>query len=294
MDGVDIKESHTLSSADPAAEVSAEAATTPALKMWSSIKESHSRLWEPRFTGRRTCYFDGCANMNRSQPGRRRRKRSIWKQEEGVGGGYRTGDTKDPHWSRRRFNRPVVSITLMRSYLPRKSLLSGFRSRRIVVCKEENVGTRATRCSSRVFGLVEARRLTNTWFSRLEVACFREKFGRSNSRHGEGLPWDAQDGIVRGRSRKEPAPPPPVLVGENTQKHNPDLPDSRPRRQTVWRVPKTCPRPACLPTRKGSRLENRLRPQCTDNMSEVFYCTQDRADAHMRCQFWGRETGWIQ
>ena len=36
--------------------------------------------------------------------------------------------------------------------------------------------TRATRCSSRVFGLVEAIRLTNTLFSRLEVACFRERF----------------------------------------------------------------------------------------------------------------------
>ena len=34
-----------------------------------------------------------------------------------------------------------------------------------------------------------------------------------------------QDGIVRGRPRKEPAPPPPVLVGVNTQSHNPDLPD---------------------------------------------------------------------
>ena len=31
-----------------------------------------------------------------------------------------------------------------------------------------------------------------------------------------GSPWDAQDGIARGRPRKEPAPPPPVLVGENT------------------------------------------------------------------------------
>ena len=41
----------------------------------------------------------------------------------------------------------------------------------------------------------------------------------------KGLPWDAQDGIVRCRPRKEPAPPPPVLNGENTQKHNPDLPD---------------------------------------------------------------------
>ena len=41
----------------------------------------------------------------------------------------------------------------------------------------------------------------------------------------KGLPWDAQDGLVRGRPTKEPAPPPPVLIGENTQKHNPDLPD---------------------------------------------------------------------
>ena len=41
----------------------------------------------------------------------------------------------------------------------------------------------------------------------------------------KGLPWDAQDGIVRGRSRKEPAPPsPPTLVGENIHSHNPDLP----------------------------------------------------------------------
>ena len=39
------------------------------------------------------------------------------------------------------------------------------------------------------------------------------------------LPWDAQDGIVRGQPRKEPAPPPPILVGENTQSDNPDLPD---------------------------------------------------------------------
>ena len=56
----------------------------------------------------------------------------------------------------------------------------------------------------------------------------------------KGLPWDAHDGIVRGRSRKEPAPPPPVLVGGSTQSHNPDLPDKSerthsgtPRRQTT-------------------------------------------------------------
>ena len=41
----------------------------------------------------------------------------------------------------------------------------------------------------------------------------------------KGPPWDAQDGIVRGRPRKESAPPPPVLVGENTQSDNPDMPD---------------------------------------------------------------------
>ena len=40
----------------------------------------------------------------------------------------------------------------------------------------------------------------------------------------KGLPWDAQDSIVRCRPRKEPAPPPPIVVGGNTQSHNPDLP----------------------------------------------------------------------
>ena len=82
MDGVDVKESHA-SSADPAAEISAEVATTsaPVLKTWSSIIELHSGYvsWELRFTGRRTCSSDGCSNMNRSQPGRRRKK-SLWKR----------------------------------------------------------------------------------------------------------------------------------------------------------------------------------------------------------------------
>ena len=41
----------------------------------------------------------------------------------------------------------------------------------------------------------------------------------------KGLPWDAQDAFVRGRPRKEPAPPPPILVEENSQNDNPDLPD---------------------------------------------------------------------
>ena len=42
----------------------------------------------------------------------------------------------------------------------------------------------------------------------------------------KGLPWDAEDGILRGRPRKESALPPPILVGENSQTHNPDLPDN--------------------------------------------------------------------
>ena len=48
MDGVDIKESHASSSADPAVEPSAEAGTTPApvLKTLSIIKEFLSRLRE--------------------------------------------------------------------------------------------------------------------------------------------------------------------------------------------------------------------------------------------------------
>ena len=82
MDGVDIKDSYASLSADPV-EASAEAGTTPApvLKTLSSIEELHSRLRElgPRFAGRRTCSFDGCANLNRLQP-RKRRKRSIWKR----------------------------------------------------------------------------------------------------------------------------------------------------------------------------------------------------------------------
>ena len=48
VEGVDIKESHASSSADPAVAASAEAGTTPApvSKTWSSIKELHSRLRE--------------------------------------------------------------------------------------------------------------------------------------------------------------------------------------------------------------------------------------------------------
>ena len=45
-------------------------------------------------------------------------------------------------------------------------------------------------------------------------------------------PWDAQDGVVRGRPRKASAPPPPILVGENTQSDNP-IGQTRLRRHTV-------------------------------------------------------------
>ena len=85
-------------------------------------------------------------------------------------------DTNRKATERRRTNRPMVSITLMKSYLSWKSFLSGFRSRHIVVCNEENVGTTATQCSSRVFRLVEVTCRTNTSFSRLKTAYFRERF----------------------------------------------------------------------------------------------------------------------
>ena len=42
----------------------------------------------------------------------------------------------------------------------------------------------------------------------------------------KGLPWDAEDGIHGSRPRKESAPPPPILVGDNTQTHSMDLPDN--------------------------------------------------------------------
>ena len=101
-----------------------------------------------------------------------------------------------------------MSIAIIRSFHSRKSFLSGFRSRRIMVCKEENVGTRATRCS-------------HAWRSRIRLEPSRRHDAGFLDKV-KGLPWDAQDGIVRGRPRKKPAPP--VLVGEDTQSHNPDLP----------------------------------------------------------------------
>ena len=59
-------------------------------------------------------------------------------------------------------------------------VLVRFQSRHVVVCKEEYVGTRASQCSSRVFGWVEAICRTNTSSSLLEAAYFRERFGDWN------------------------------------------------------------------------------------------------------------------
>ena len=102
MDGVDIKESHTLSSVDPAAKVPAEVATTPApsLKTWSSIKELHSRLRElgsPIYGTkdvlfRRLCEYEQIA-------ARKKKEGASGNKEEGLGGGHRAVDTKDPPWS---------------------------------------------------------------------------------------------------------------------------------------------------------------------------------------------------
>ena len=88
-------------------------------------------------------------------------------------------------------------------------------------------------CSLRVFGLVEVICRTNTSSSHLGRVFSRTIRRLEPSRRHDagfldkvkGLPWDAQDGIVRGRPRKESAPPPPILVEENTQSDNPDMPD---------------------------------------------------------------------
>ena len=88
MDDMDVKESHSSSSAGPAVEAravepAAEAGTTPApvLITWSNIKELHS---PSRELGAPIC----------SQEEEGRRVSGI--EEERVGGGNRTGDTKNP------------------------------------------------------------------------------------------------------------------------------------------------------------------------------------------------------
>ena len=80
----------------------------------------------------------------------------------------------------------MVNTTLLRSYVSLKSFLSGFQSQHIVVSKEEHVGTRAMLCSSRVFGSVEVRRLTNILSSHLVAGCFRVHFDDWN-RHDDTM-----------------------------------------------------------------------------------------------------------
>ena len=119
----------------------------------------------------------------------------------------------------------------MRSCRSPRSFLSGLPSRRIGLCKEGKrwhkgdavfikgvwVGRRETADEHIIVtprGRVLSRTIRRLEPSRQHDAAFLGTV--------KGLPWDAH--IVRGRPRKELAPP-PVLIGENTQKHNPDLPD---------------------------------------------------------------------
>ena len=122
----------------------------------------------------------------------------------------------------------------MRWYLLRKSFSSGFPSQHIVLCKEENVGHKGdavffmgvwvgrSETSDEHIVLTPGGRVLSRTIRRLEPS---RRHDAGFLGKVKGLPWDPQVGIVRGRPRKEPAPPPPVLVGENTQKHNLDTPD---------------------------------------------------------------------
>ena len=107
MDGVDIKESHASSSAGPAMGPSAETRTTPApvLKTWSSIKELHSRSRElgvPIY-GTKDVLFRRLCGYEQIAAKKKKEEEISGNEEEGVGGGYRTGDTKDPPWSNSTF-----------------------------------------------------------------------------------------------------------------------------------------------------------------------------------------------
>ena len=107
MEGVDIKESHASSSADPAVEPSAEVGTTaaPELKTWSRIKELHSRLRELRvpISGTKDVLFRWVCEHEQIAARKRKEEEDLKMRKEGVGGGYRTGDTNDPPWSNSTF-----------------------------------------------------------------------------------------------------------------------------------------------------------------------------------------------
>ena len=101
---VDVKESHASSSANPAVESPAEVASTsaPVLKTWSNIKELHSRLRELGATiyGTKDVLFRRLCEYEQVTAREEEGGRGVsGNQEEGVGGGCRTGDTKDPPWS---------------------------------------------------------------------------------------------------------------------------------------------------------------------------------------------------
>ena len=75
----------------------------------------------------------------------------------------------------------------MKSYLSRKSFLSGFPSQHIVVYKEEKRWHKSDAVFIKgVCGLVEVRHRTNTLSSHLEVACFRVQFDEWN-RHDDTM-----------------------------------------------------------------------------------------------------------
>ena len=114
----------------------------------------------------------------------------------------------------------------MKSYLLPKSFLSGFPGQHIVVSKEENVGTKGdavvvkgvwvgrSETSDEHIVLTPEGQVFSRTSRRLEPSRRHDAVFLSNVK---GLPWDAEDGLVRGRPRKESAPPPPILVGEDTQ-----------------------------------------------------------------------------
>ena len=107
----------------------------------------------------------------------------------------------------------------MKSYLSRKSFLSGHKGDAVFI-KDVWVG-RSDLSEEHIVltpgGRVFSRTIRRLEPSRRHDAGFLDKV--------KGLTWDAQDGIVRGRPRKESAPPPPILVEEHIQSDNPDLPD---------------------------------------------------------------------
>ena len=131
--------------------------------------------------------------------------------------------------------KPTVNIALMKSYLSQKSFLSGFRGQHIVVSQAENawhkgdaviikgVWVGRTETSDEHVVLTPGGRVFSRTIRRLEPSRRHDVVFLNRVK---GLPRDAEDGIVRGRPRKESALPPPILVGENSQTHNPDLPDN--------------------------------------------------------------------